>query len=445
MGNDLYGKVVRYRWAIFGMMAVVYIAAFFQRVSPAVVALDIQQSLGISAGLVGFLSSAYFYSYAAVQFPAGLLSDSLGPRRSVTIFLIIGGVGSILFGWAPGLGVAIFGRVLVGLGAGMAWTPAMKIISHWFKRNEFSTMSGLMLCMGGVGALIAATPLAWLKELLGWQLTFELIGLFTIGLALIVWLVVRDRPQDLGWPEFEEVNAEPVRKIGLLQGARQVVTEKYFWPLAAWAFFTMGSYFVFAGLWAGPYLMHVYGLSAPQVGLVLNMFAVAIIVGSLFLSFISERVLRSRKKVMMYTSGAYVGLMVLLNVFPDGLPIGWLYPIFFVFAFSSLAPAAITITATKELFPLEITGTSVGTVNLFPFLGTAIMQVAAGWLLDCYPLSASGEYPVEAYSAVLRFILAAAVTGFAATLLMKETFSSTTEEELSRGNRIGEMARNPKK
>jgi sugar phosphate permease len=427
MGNYLRGNVLRYRWVIFGMMAAVYISAFFHRVSPAVVALDIQQSLGISASLVGLLSSAYFYSYAAVQLPAGLLSDSLGPRRSVTVFLIIGAVGSILFGWAPGLGVAIFGRVLVGLGAGMAWTPAMKIISHWFRRHEFSTVSGLMLSMGGMGALIAAAPLAWLKELLGWQLTFELIGLVTIGLALIVWLVVRDRPQDLGWPGIEEVNAEPVQEIGLLQGARQVVTEKYFWPLAVWAFFTMGSYFVFAGLWAGPYLVHVYGLTAPQAGMVLNMLAVGIVVGSLFWSFVSERVLRSRKKTLILASGAYVGLLVLLNLLPKGLPIGSLYPLFFIFALCSLAVAAIMITATKELFPLEITGTSIGTVNLFPFLGTAIMQVAAGWLLDRYPQSASGEYPIEAYSAVLCFILAAALIGFASTFVMKETFSSSTK------------------
>lgn len=79
MQKSLGKTVLRYWWPIFGIMAVAYLSTFFDRVSPAVIALDVQQSLGISAGMVGLLASAYFYSYAAIQFPAGLLSDSLVP------------------------------------------------------------------------------------------------------------------------------------------------------------------------------------------------------------------------------------------------------------------------------------------------------------------------------------------------------------------------------
>jgi sugar phosphate permease len=425
MVNRLFAKVLSYRWIVYGVMSAVYISAFFQRVSPAVVALDIQESLQLSASMVGLLSSAYFYSYAAIQFPAGILSDTLGPRRSVALFLVVAAVGSMLFGWAPGLGVAVVGRVLVGMGAGMAWTPSMKIISHWFRRDEFSTMSGLMLAMGGVGALIAAAPLAWLNTLLGWQLAFELIGLATLALAVMVWIVVRDRPEDLGLPKLVDDDARPAAQLGPWEGVRRVVTEKYFWPPVIWTFFIMGSYFTFAGLWGGPYLIHVYGMSPSQAGSVMNMLAVGIVLGSPLWSYVSEKLFKSRKKVLMTASGAYMALLGVLNLFPQELSLGSLYVAFLAFSLCGLAPAAVAITTTKELFPVEITGTSIGTVNLFPFVGTAVMQVGTGWLLDSYARPTAGTYSVEAYSGVMLFLLAAAVVGFASTFFMKETFSGS--------------------
>ena len=156
MDDNLGRKVLSYRWLIFGIMASAYLAAFFHRVCPAVIALDIQETYGISAELIGLLASAYFYSYAFIQFPAGLLSDSFGPRKSVTLFIMVGALGSILFGLAPNLETALVGRVLVGLGAGMVFTPTMKILSSWFRVNEFTKMNSIFLATGGLGALSAA-------------------------------------------------------------------------------------------------------------------------------------------------------------------------------------------------------------------------------------------------------------------------------------------------
>jgi sugar phosphate permease len=415
-------RVLSYRWLIYWVMAFVYLSAFFHRMSPAVVALDIQKTLGISAGMIGLLSSVYFYSYAVMQPPAGLLSDSLGPRKSVTIFLIVGAFGSILFGSAESSVAAIVGRTMVGLGAAMAWTPTMKILSKWFRPSEFATLTGLLLAVGGMGSLTAAAPLAWLSELWGWQRTFQVIGLGTLLLAVLVWLVVRDRPEDLGWPAIVKPNPETAREIGLKEGVREVLMDKYFWPLAIWCFFIMGSYFLFAGLWAGPYLIHVYGMTAVQAGYVLNMLAVGLVVGSLFWSFVSDRVLHSRKRVLIIASGLYVALAAFLCVFPNGLPWASLYVIFFLLGACSLAPGAVTITTTKELFPIEIAGTSIGTVNLFPFVGCAIMQGGSGWLIDRFAKTPSGAYPMEAYSELLVLILAAAAIGFLSTFVLKETF-----------------------
>ena len=145
------GKLFRYRWLIFWIMALSYVFVYFHRLCPAVVAVDLQKAFQASAGSMGLLASAYFYPYAIMQLPAGLLSDSLGPRKTVTCFLVIAGAGSLAFGLSPNLGDALVARVLVGLGVSMVFISAMKILSQWFRVREFAFMTAILAAMGGWG------------------------------------------------------------------------------------------------------------------------------------------------------------------------------------------------------------------------------------------------------------------------------------------------------
>ena len=116
-------EIRRFRWLIFIVLGLAYFFVYFHRLSLSVVANDLIKDFRTSAGVMGFLGSVYFYCYAAMQFPAGLLSYSLGPRKSVTFFLIIASAGSILFGFAPTIKIAFLGRVMVGLGVSMVFIP----------------------------------------------------------------------------------------------------------------------------------------------------------------------------------------------------------------------------------------------------------------------------------------------------------------------------------
>ena len=78
-----------------------------------------------------------------------------------------------------------------------------------------------------------------------------------------------------------------------------VIKMPWFWPMAICSFFGSRVSLSFIGLWGGPFLMHVYGMSRTQAGAVLSMFAIGLIVGSPFMSWLSDRVFRSRKKVLM--------------------------------------------------------------------------------------------------------------------------------------------------
>ncbi len=174
--------------------------------------------------------------------------------------------------------------------------------------------------------------------------------------------------------------------------------------------------------------MHNYGMSRAEAGDVLNMLAVGIIIGSPLMSILSNRIFRSRKIVLMLSAGLLLVELVSMNFFSEGLSRTTLYPLMLCFSVFSLTPAVISVTATKELFPVEITGTSIGAVNLFPFLRGAVMQLAIGWLLDWYPLTRYGDYSPKAYCTMFKLLLFTALGAVLSTFLMKETYPAVQDE-----------------
>lgn len=417
----------RYRWFIFTVLALAYFFVFFHRLSLSVIADTLVEDFKTTAGVMGLLGSIYFYFYAAMQLPAGLLSDSVGPRRSVTAFFIVGAAGSILFGLAPTIEIAFAGRIMVGIGVSMVFIPTMKILSRWFYPHEFATMTGILNAVGGMGVLAATWALAAMTSSLGWRMSFELIGGCSLVLVLFLWLIVMDRPGDKGWPIIEDMKdadcepSPPAPAIGLWEGLKKVFSNPRFWPLALWFFFDNGVFFGLGGLWGGPYLMHVYGLSRNTAGSILSMIAWAMIIGSPLIGLFSDRMVKSRKIPITLCSTLLVLVLGILYAFPKGLSLPVLYGVFFLFAVCSASIVAIGFTSAKELFPVSMAGTSVGMVNLFPFAGGAVFMPLLGRVLDAYPGTSPGVYSLEGYSRMLFVLLITSLAALSCSLMIKET------------------------
>ena len=417
--NNL-SKVLRYRWLIFWVLAFSYILVYFHRLCPAVVALDMMGDLQAGGALLGLLSSAYFYPYAIMQLPAGLLSDSWGPRRSITLFFGLAFIGSILLGLAPSVFWAVVGRTLVGLGVSMLFVPTMKILAEWFRVREFATMTAILMAMGGLGVLTAATPLALLSTWIGWRLSFVVVGFFTLVMAILVWLFVRDRPSEFGWPSPSEPTGPSPPSIGLLEGMKRVLTHPPFWPLAIWFFFDCAVFFSFGGLWGGPYLMQVYGLTKAKAGHVLSMLAIGMIVGSPLVGLLSNRIFKGRKPVLVLSSFIVLCLTALLAFYTDGLSIPVLYLICLGLGIFSSAIVVVGFTTTKELFPVQIAGTSTGLVNLFPFAGGAFFQPILGYLLERQGRIGTA-FTLDGYQQAFFALFLCGIVAFVACLFLKET------------------------
>ncbi|MGD8387608.1 MAG: MFS transporter [Desulfobacteraceae bacterium] len=422
MTGDNLRKALRYRWLIFWILALGYILVYFHRLCPAVVAEDMRRDLAAGGGLLGLLGSAYFYPYALMQLPAGLLSDSWGPRKTITLFFCVAFAGSVMLGMAPNVYVAIVGRTLVGIGVAMLFVPTLKVLAEWFRIKEFAMMTGILMAMGGIGSYSAATPLAYISTWIGWRQSFVLVGAFTLVLGILVWAFVRDRPSVMGWPSpAAEASGKPAETLSLGRGIQRVLSEPRFWPLACWFFFTCAIFFSFIGLWGGPYLMQVYGLTKPHAGHILSMAAFGMIVGSPLLSWLSNRVFRARKPVLIIGSCFMVAVTGVLFLFTSRIPLPFYYPICLIVGIFSGAMVTIGFTTNKELFPVSIAGTATGLVNFFPFAGGAVFQVVLGVVLEKQGLNAQGEFLLAGFQQGLLVLFLCGAVALFASLFLKET------------------------
>lgn len=416
---------MRYRWVIFWILACQYVVVYFHRVCPAVVAPELVNTFAISGTSLGILASGYFYSYAVMQIPVGLLSDSWGTRKTVALFSSVAALGSLLFALAPTFGFATFARVLVGLGVSATFVSSLKALAEWFSGREYARISGLFLAMGGVGWLSAATPLAFLTEGFGWRSAFVIIAVVTVALTILTWFMIVDRPFP-GRSSKTSVDHRSTEgaNLKMSSGLSVVLRKKDFWVITIWLFFGQGTLFSFFGLWAGPYLMDTYALSKPAAGNILSMIAVGMLVGGPFLGYLSDKILESRKKVLVGASAVNVLVWFIMIVFLDVFPLPVLFGIFFLMGIATSSIVVIIFTSVKELFPLEIAGTAIGTANLFGFCGGIVFQPVIGYILDISG-KVQGIYPPYAYRWTFWIFLGINLVSLISILFLKETISHT--------------------
>jgi sugar phosphate permease len=415
--------VLRYRWAVFGILALAYFFVYFHRVSTAVVSADLEATFGVGAASIALLSSAYFYAYTIMQLPSGLLTDGWGPRKTVSFFTLVAAAGAVLTGIASTFELVIAGRLLIGVGVAMVYIPLMKILAAWYRKNEFASLSGILLAVGNIGALSAAGPLALMCAYYSWQQVFIILGVITFVLAALAWMIVRDRPSDMNLPSIQEIEglelgesvpeAQMMEKIPLSKALKMTFgAGMKFWPLAIWFFFMYGSIMVYQGLWAGPFFHDILGWEKATYGLVLTFIGIGMIIGCPTAGYISDKILKSRKKVLIIGTVVYTFTWAIIWMTAGQITSTEAYmAINFVFGFFG-GFLVVSFAQIKELFPITIVGTSTAALNIFPFAGGAILQQASGLMLTTRSL--------QSYKGIWLFMLICTVIATVAAFLSKE-------------------------
>ncbi|OQW58634.1 MAG: hypothetical protein A4S14_06250 [Proteobacteria bacterium SG_bin9] len=386
-------------------MATAYVASHFARASNVTIGLDLMRELNIGPEALGALTGAFFFGFAAMQIPCGFLFDHYGPRRTVTGMLILATIGGIIFVLAPTWPILLSGRALMGAGFGAMLIGTMLVITRWFPPDRFSTLSGMVLSIGLLGNLIATTPLAWASQAYGWRAAFGALVVFIALAAIAIWMIVRDAPP--GHP-FLERTPEPPRQM--LQGLLEVLRNRRLWPILVLNFCSYACTFTVQGLWGGPYLREVHGLSPIQAGNVLLAAVIAYQMGMLAFGPL-DRILDTRKWIAVGGNLAVVSLLAVMALAPQPpvwVPIGAILGIGFLSAASTMV-----LTHGRGIFPDRLIGRGMSTMNTAVMLGVACMQTLSGVILGAYEPLASGARSETAYRALFCVLTVVLLTAIA--------------------------------
>jgi sugar phosphate permease len=415
--------VLRARWAILLVPALLYFLSYFHRVAPVVVAGDLMAAFAVSAAALGTLSAIYPYCFVAMGIPGGSLADFLGPRRTLTLGGLSMSAGAVLFGLAPSFGVAFAGRLLVGLGASVLLIAGLRLAAEWFRTDEFATVAGAAQSVGSLGALAGTTPLALLVERVGWRHAFAGIGAVTAVLAVACFLLVRDRP------DAREAPGRPPRAHGpglreVIAGIPNVMANRRSWTAGLASGGIYGGFAAFVGLWGVPYLTQVHGLPRVRAANLVALAAMGLLVGAPLVGWLSDRVLERRRPPLVAISALNVLAWLPLVAPPTPLPAAWLAPVCFLIGLSA-SVVVLVFACIREVNDPRYVGVALGFHNLPAFLFFGVTQWLTGVVLDRLwdgtLVAGVRVYSADAYRAAFALCLALALGAFVSACLVTET------------------------
>ena len=413
------------RWSMFAIMGLTYIFVFFHRMAPAAIADELMSAFGVSGASLGTLAAIYFFVYAAMQIPAGVLADTLGPRNTISLGNLTAGVGALLFGLAGSFHAACIGRFLVGLGASIIFISILKSNTVWFSPSRFAFMTGLTSFIGNIGAITAAGPFTELLRVFSWRDVFYGIGTVSILLGILSFAVIRNRPEDKGFPSIREIEGgeppEPKTKFRLTD-LRELLQGKGVWPIF-WMFFGItGGLYAITGLWGIPYLRDVFGLTNTEAAGYLTLTLVAVAVSGIFFGWLSD-ILRRRKIVILGSAVIYMLAWAAFLFLPWGPGITG-YTLFFIIGFASTG-CMVGFASVKEHTNPAFSGTATSVVNSGTFIATLLLQPLLGWILDRTWDGAMAHgvrvYSAAGYHTAFFLLFAGACIAVVAACVVEET------------------------
>ena len=390
-------KLATTRWRLFGILALMYILVYFYRVSLAVVSEDLSRDLSLSPQQLGSLAGVLFYVYAVAQIPLGPLIDKVGPRLVISACGLLTTAGGFLFAQARGVEMAMAGRILIGIGTAAVLMATFTIFSHWYEKDEFGRISGLMVAAGNLGNLAGTAPLAVAAGLIGWRYSFLVMAVLQAVVTVTVFLKVKDHPPERKENESAEQNVKP----GILAAWGFIARDRSFWLLAFIAFCWYGNYLAVQGLWGGPYLMHLAGLSREGAGRMLMWTSVGFIAGSIITDRIARQVFRSYSRTLLAGQASFALLMTGFLGWLPMLP-GWLIGIYFFGIGLTVSSGIMIYPIIRATVPVSMVGTGLTSLNFFVLMGAAVAQHGMGLLI-----ARCGGYTQEGFRAAFSLPLGA--------------------------------------
>jgi sugar phosphate permease len=402
------------RYLVLLILNAVYFFVYFHRVSTGVLAPYLMETFQATGASLGGMSSAYFYPYALSQPVVGILTDRFGARRVITACTFIEFLGALIFALSPTLLIASLGRGLIGLGAAGVFVPSLKVFIPWFGVQAFGRMNAILLAVGNMGAITAATPFAWFIQQVGWRSSFFIISAILLLLAFLSRSFIRDHPPGY-LSVLEAQKATPSSKPGEFL---EILKSPFFWVMFALFYAYGGPFSTFQGLWGYPYLIDVLGYDKLGASNLIMVIAFGVIAGGPLMAHGVDKTFARKKRQFLSACLAVQVMNWFLIAFLSPRFGSWAFGlVFFTMGMMLSGTLSVVWAIVREEAPPEKLGTALGLINPAPFLGVATFQPLTGYLMDRAGRVA-GAFTPAAYQNAFTLCLAAIFVAFMISLVI---------------------------
>lgn len=314
-----------WRKRIFVLTWLGYAAFYFGRKNLSVTWVALEAELGFENSDYAGIIFVYSLVYTLGQFLNGYLSDAFGPRRVVTMGLLLAAVGNLMIGLSFSLGVVVFLIGLNGYGQSTGWSGLVKNMTPWFRKQERGVvMSWWSTCyvIGGFLATVFATYAAFDMEFLsewGWKRGFIFPAIILGIVAVVYGLFTRNDPQEAGVPRISEDGHDEIES----DGQEEVVLEKLsllkillgnssLWIYSASYFILKMTRYAFL-FWLPIYLEKSLQYGASEAGYISSTYELVGFLGVILAGYSSDKLFKSKRFSTIAIMMILLGLACLVH------------------------------------------------------------------------------------------------------------------------------------
>ncbi len=387
----------RLRWQVYTGIFVGYAGYYLVRKNFSLAMPHLVEQ-GYTKAELGFALSGVAIAYGLSKFIMGSVSDRSNARSFMTTGLVMSSLIMIFMGLVPAATASVTVMFLLllanGWFQGMGWPPSGRTMVHWFSASERGTRMAFWNVAHNVGGgLVGPIAILAIALFADWHAILYLHGFIALGIALFIWVTVRDTPQSQGLPPIE-VYKNDYPKTFEYQASHEkefsardiffkyVLNNKLLWAIAvANAFVYLVRYGVLD--WAPTYLNEAKGFSFEESGWAYAMYEWAGIPGTLLCGYLSDRVFGGRRAPVSILYLLATLICVLIYWFnPPGRP-GIDMAMLVAIGFLIYGPVMLIGVHALDLVPKKAAGTAAGFTGLFGYVGGAVAaNIVIGALVD---------------------------------------------------------------
>jgi len=390
------------------MLCVLFAILYLDRVNISAAAASLKQQFLLDNTEMGFAFSGFSWAYLASVLFGGWSARKYGARVSLSVCVIIVGIGTIMTGLIGGLGSLFVARLVVGLGEGPAFPAATQAMRNWYPAHRFGYIQGVTHSASRLGAAIAPPVIAWIITWSDWRTSFIICGAAAILWAGVWWLSFKEDPH-----EHPAVDARHLEGLSVSLPDRKariplwILTKRMF-PVTIVMFSYGWSYWVFVS-WLPLYFANQHHTNLNDSALLTSVPFLAGLIGNTVGGMGSDLILkRTGRHRLARCSVVAVSLVGTATCLLPCLFIDDLTAIVALLA-ASMFFLELTI-APMYAVPMDISREYAGLGSAYIIMGVAlagiISPVVFGWLIDL-----TGNWNVPFATGILILLVGAAVVG----------------------------------